>query len=558
RLDPNFSIVPHGNAERAPLYGATTHLFLPRSFRKRVSAVSQGLGQVTLFRRLGAASALALVRDLLEDSTSSMVNGSAGLFAQYLAKVPRALDVVDGAIGERSFSIRPVVVEVTAASGCSPMPSNGCPRVTQTVSPDGLNAEWAISIRTELSDSFFADPVSVVAVPFQGGVETTAVMSEDYTTFKAATRASLLAAAIEVPLSSPTAPNTSPKRWEATMSLPRTTPLGAYTFFLKKTSGGQTSYELLAQRLSLDTEVSNVSLHGGSSILTGKPVDSQFLAYGGTLGQTAARAWAVRGDDWSKPAYDAFGMPTDWVPPFDPTLLGTGEDASATYLRHARAAADEATNAVKSAVDELLRQQVDDVALTSARRRAAGIAQLEQRALCGDAKPDCDTTTVDDFDLDDYVAGLSCGSGELCASAQSLRSRGVPKAVRLASAVHKHRFDHAPPAFNEYAGGKLQGVLIEQWTALRTLADLVREMSAGVVLHQQQIIAADLDVAQVNASVTFECSEAAREDAIDAGFSFPVPEFTFEGEEPEEDGDRSWSRASLIAQEHACKRAEFA
>ena len=571
RLDPEFNVVPFGNRERAPLYTAQTKLFAPRSFDKLNLPAAQGFGQGTAVRRLGAISALTLVRNLLEDSVAG---ASANLAQTYLAKVPRALAMIGAAIGEQSISVRPSTVVQDLFRNCGDLDPlaptvRACPTVIQTSSTDGLTARWNVSVRTDVADPFFAaGAVSLVIVPFQGGIETAASLDPTYGSFKGATRATLLesSARVEVALSAPTTLGTTAVQREATVDLPVLTALSGYfltggdaafSVFLKRTASGETKYQLLAQQLNLQTNIASRAVGDGStSALIGLPSDGQFMAYGGVLGQMGARAWVTREGDWSKPAYDGFGVPTDWVPPFDPALAGAGaDDASATYLRHARAAADEATNAVQRAIDELLREQADGATLANAQRRASGIAQLEQRALCGDAKPDCDTSFVE-VDLGDYFPPLACLPGNLCTNAQLMRNRVVPSRVRLAKSVYEQRFAHAPPAFNEYAGGKLQGVLIEQWAALRKLKQLVEETAANVESHRLQIAAAEVEKAlayaqlgQAYAVQKYECSDETMMNAFEAGKSFADQEYG---------DDFQWSPGALIAQQHACELAKKA
>lgn len=584
RLDPEFEVVPPGNPERAPLYTALMKLFAPRSFDKRNLPSAQGFSHGTAMRRLGAIPALTLARNLLEDSAAA---ASPSLAQTYLAKVPRALGVIGAAIGERAISIRPSTVVQDLYRDCSDLdplaPSTrACPTVIQSSSTDGVTAQWNVSVRADAADPFFDTAVSLVIVPFQGGIETAAAIDPDYGSFKGATRASLLeAAAVEVALSAPTALGTSATQREATVDLPVETALhnafsGSSTFsvFLKRTQGEQTQYQLLAQQLALETNILTRAVGDGStSALIGYPVDGQFIAYGGVLGQMGARAWVTRAADLSKPAYDGFDQPTDWVPPFDPGLAGTvADDASATYLRHARVAADEATSAVKSAIEELLKEQADGAALANAQRRAAGIAQLEQRALCGDAKPDCDTSIVD-ADLGGYFPAVACSAGSLCTAAQLIRKLVVPPRVRLARAVYDNRLAASPPAFNDYAGGKLQGALVEQWTALSKLRHLVAETTANVNAHQLQIAAAKAESAlayaelgQAYAVQAQECGDDAWRNAYSAGFSYQTNKYAMayadmnadRGKAPPPDGGTSWSPGALTAQWSACERAKLA
>lgn len=578
RLDPSFDVLPLGNPERAPLYTYVAPYFLPRSFDKYNVPNSQGFGHGDAVKRLGAISALGAIRNLLEDAVGG---ANATIKATYLAKVPRVLSLISSAIGERSMSVRPSTSVKTLYRYCDdfdppPLTLKACPTIAQTAAPDGTTARWNISVRTQAADPFFENAVSLVIVPFQGGIESAAALDPAYSSFKGATRASLLqsTARVEVVLPAPTPLEAGGQQRDVTVDLatmtsasviPRTGSGRAFSVFLKRTrTDGETEYQLLAQRLVLATDIrTRPTGTGGTSEVVGLPIDGQFIAYGGVLGQMAARAWVTRADEWSKPAYDAFDLPTDWVPPFDPSLFTGGtEDAAVTYLRNARVAADEATNAVKNAIEELLKQQADDATLATAQRRAAEIVQLEQRALCGEANPDCDTSTID-FPMKGYVSAPDCAAGTaLCEPAKDLFARSVPQSVRLARAVHDHRNDQAPPAFNEYAGGTLQKALIQQWTALRKLKQLGDETQSGVASHHDQINVASAELAQANGVQAYECGSAAMNDAYYSGFSYPAKRIGFGPPEngyfqPHGTQPVGWSPGPYVAQKKACERAQL-
>ncbi len=578
RLHPDFAVASLGNAERAPLYTVTAPLFVPRAFVKANVPRAQGFGNAsTPIRRVGAISALTLARTLLEDSIAAATTTPT---QTYLLKTPHAVTVIEGAIGQRALSIRPTTTVQNLYKVCSDLDPSAstpstCPTIVQTSSSDGLTARWAMSVRTSVDDPFFdSGPVSLVIVPFKGGLETSASLDATFSSFKGATRATLLESAekVEVALSAPTPILATSEQREAVVDLKSKTAIksywwgggnSAFTVFLKRTVAGQVEYQLLAQRLSLRTDIASRLTSSSTSALIALPNDGQFIGHGGVLGEKAARAWAARADDLSKPGYDGFGLETNWVPPFDPSLLGVaGDDASTTYLRHARGAADEATNAVKSAIDELLKEQSDSALAATAQRRAAGIAQLEQRALCGDAKPNCDTETID-VDLETYLPTPAC-SGNLCTRAELIRNRVVPRTAKLAKAVYQylaHINAQTPPAFNEYSGGKMQAVLIDQWTALRKLHLAVTELATGAAAQQLLVAAADAELALSSAAEKYECSDEAKYKAYLAGFSYPVELGTGPGPglwATTEGENFQWSSGALLAQEQACDRAELA
>ena len=562
-----------------PLYTAVGSLFVARSFDKWNVPRKQGFGQGTHIRHMGAISALSAARTLLEDS---LAGANASIRGTYLAKVPRALEVIGAAIGEQSLRVQPSTELRYLYNLCrefDPASSTprSCPTIVQTSSTNGETARWNVSLRTRADDPFFSGTVSLVIVPFQGGIETAAALDPSYSSPRSTvenpvTRETLLLAKpptvlvgrVDAPLVDTTPAGMSAKQREATIDLPVSTAIPSYhwlshatfTVFLKRVDGGKTEYRLLAQRLGLKTSIQSRAIGSSTYALIGLPEDGQFIAYGGVLGDIATRAWATRAGDWSKPAYDGFGLPADWVPPFDPSLLGTGaDDASATYLRHARAAADEATNAVKSAIDELLKEQSDEAAIKSAQRKAAGIAQLEQRALCGDRKPDCDTSPRD-FNMfaEGYVTNPTC-TGRLCLGALKLISaKVVPRTVRLAQAVYDRRNDEAAPAFNDYAGGSLQSALIAQWAALRKLKLLMIETGAGLVSHERQVELADAEYDHASGQAGYECSDELFSKAIEAGNSYD----RLEAADSDTGSSDAWSPGPMIAQKQACERAQAA
>jgi hypothetical protein len=115
------------------------------------------------------------------------------------------------------------------------------------------------------------------------------------------------------------------------------------------------------------------------------------------------KSTAVSSMDWSSPAYDGFGLPKRWVPPADASLMGgsAGEESYTYLLKSAKSAAEDATAAVKTAIDSLSAEAQDELALSNAETKAKAIGAQEKQALCGDAG--CDVSYVQvDFTLPNY------------------------------------------------------------------------------------------------------------------------------------------------------------
>lgn len=111
------------------------------------------------------------------------------------------------------------------------------------------------------------------------------------------------------------------------------------------------------------------------------------VAAGGTLGEWLTRFYAKDPVDPALPALDGFGLPNDYVPPFNALALGsaTSGPAAPYLLDKAKAAANSATNAVLSAYDKLLQEQVDETTLRTATTKSQQLDVEVLAARCGAA-----------------------------------------------------------------------------------------------------------------------------------------------------------------------------
>ncbi|MGE5788826.1 MAG: hypothetical protein ACM3ZE_29830, partial [Myxococcales bacterium] len=233
------------------------------------------------------------------------------------------------------------------------------------------------------------------------------------------------------------------------------------------------------------------------------------------------RNTAVESTNWSEPEYDGFGVPRHWVPPADASLMGgtVGEESYQYLLRSARSAAEEATSAVKTAIDKLAEEASDSAALRAAETRASAIASIEREGLCG-ATSDCEFS-IQMVDLSfpnnsnpcSQVPSDGVGTCKQLISVYDSRIPPVelPEPVVTALQTKSERYTAA-----EYGGTELQKVLLRIWNAARLLQE-TRDQAAKLAVAAGHEKAAG--VAAVN-------SAAAEYEAIDAALK--VPEATLE------------------------------
>lgn len=287
-----------------------------------------------------------------------------------------------------------------------------------------------------------------------------------------------------------------------------------WTFFVtKKVGTAPTQYALLADHVQL-TVHPNDSLIPGTPGVQGldRPLDGHFFGFNGAFAQMLERLMARDGFNPGRPAYDAFGIPLRWSPPANPTLFAGTQSQSAVqyYLTQAQSAAGAATSQVKDALNTLLQSQRDQTALAAAVQKGAQVSKLQQEGLCGEAVPDCDTSTESTSidvrkiwnaaaagnsphhrDFDNAV--LDCSTMPQVdlstAGAMQVQERldcmvlnmlGVaPQSIQLAKAVVDHKSDAQMPTFGLYQGGTFQRALIDQWTALQVVTADIKDILAA-------------------------------------------------------------------------------
>ena len=150
-----------------------------------------------------------------------------------------------------------------------------------------------------------------------------------------------------------------------------------------------------------------------------------YLASGGAFGTALAQQLTGQTTNPTVPAFDGFGLPTDWVPPFSAEVLGGDPltTSAAYYMSSAKEASQNASAAVQRAVDGLLTEeaQVHDADLSAnAKAEASRKAKLkaqqglreEQVGLCGTQNPKCSvnlrTTSLQSGWYSALATPLSC------------------------------------------------------------------------------------------------------------------------------------------------------
>jgi hypothetical protein len=227
--------------------------------------------------------------------------------------------------------------------------------------------------------------------------------------------------------------------------------------------------------------------------------ESYMVSWGGALNGIAERTMTVLSHDWSRPAFDGFGLPVDGVPPADASLVGgtPGEPSYEYYLRSAKEASQEATQAVQKAIDNLVDETLYGVQRDAAEQRAQSIADIEHQALCG-RRSNCDIPRIRWAPTVPSCGGLSVPAGPACSFAPTC-SELVPTPIDDQSEQDCERargqllellpeFSVAeevitaggiPPVFSDLAGSEAQRVLMREWNAVQGLQRAVNQAMDG-------------------------------------------------------------------------------
>ncbi|MBL8718625.1 MAG: hypothetical protein JNL79_21770 [Myxococcales bacterium] len=546
-VDPKTRPVMKGTDQIAPMFAALWPLYMPKKIDPYATNRTQQLSRLWVedadLRRVGIVQALNGVRAAILDSGDAY----AGLpsvarpgVANYFANAGRILDAVDAAVGSKSAVLTPFVQSV---------PTGSARTVEQRI--DGAEPRWTKEVLVPADDTWFTGRVRLVALPMHPG-GANMVLFPKTVLLANGTAPMNLAALLSSPdvrrsvfLTGPTRPATTGLRrnlatWRFEVTLP--TDVVEWTFALERVTE-TTDYRLLL---------------GGARAYPstgGQTHWGVFLSKDGVFNRLAEQVMAVRESNPAVPGYDAFGFRTDWVPPMDASLVGgrAGDDAMVLYLDHARSAATEATNAVRTAFDNLLQEKGDLAARQAAAVKSAEVGKIEQRALCGDAGSGgkvCDTSTkLTTIDTPVGPFKASCDNPFTppspekqldCMAVALLSTLNIEPA--LGTPVYATRDDALQPSFATYKGGTLQSIYIEQWAALRGAVLSGSELAASVNAAKARAAAAKAALVAASSRVTLNCSVDAMTNAAIAGMSVSA------GLSP----SASFSAGPLIAQRQKC------
>ncbi|HEU4404457.1 MAG TPA: hypothetical protein VFS43_04110 [Polyangiaceae bacterium] len=254
----------------------------------------------------------------------------------------------------------------------------------------------------------------------------------------------------------------------------------------------------------------------------------RIFSVGGSLGEIARKATATDSEDILEPAFDAFGTSRNEAPSTDPQLTGEGSAAAVQYyLDLAEEAAASASSAVDAAIDNALLQQTDEDVFNAAIDAANQLKQQEKEQLCGDATQACNAALqIVRLPIESYMPGGPpiCPptappdpQGQLACLTYDLLRGNIGGDFNVASEVWARVTDATVPAFSAYSGGELQGLFVEQWTALRAARLAAGDLISAMGAASQQITAYQAVESSLSEKARIACSDESRLQAIRAG-----------------------------------------
>lgn len=471
-------------------------------------------------RWAGAMTALAAVRN-------SIYSGMAGHFDAdaYYAPVAHALPLISAAIGT-SVSALPkndATFTGTTQDQCRTWANPDAPTTCSVTAASAAGNSYATQVVSIIGEGL--DEWTPRAGAYARG-QVEAALDPDHEDFSGATRQLLLDSLSAY--STPTVEDLGgglQRRTYAKMMDRVSTPY--YAVFLKKGTGVEATYLPLVPHTYRAVEV-----WASQFVLA---FDGLHLGLGGYLTDMVERAWAVHRQNWASPRYDAFGLPIDWTPPTEPGVIGaeTGETAVQYYLRRAKTASSEATAAAQQSVDQLMSEAQDASGATQATSREKGalVDELTQRAFCGDKQPDC--TVEFGTGVVPYWACESLGDPlvqDWCVGAQLFPTFVEPAVRRFLLAMDvADRVNLTgeaadplhPPTFDQYAGGQLQGLLVDQWRAVEAYVGAMKSFGEFAEASFQSLMVAWATLQSATSSDAYFCDGKLMVQAWQESYSAP-------------------------------------
>jgi hypothetical protein len=512
QISSDAQFIERGDMEIQPIYGRYASFYMPLTMPAGIlpylSSGSQGFdswgtanittgGYATWesHRLAGSVAALAATREALLDAELAIGMNTP---PKYLAHLGNMLGVINAAVGPDGVAVRPLLV-----------PDSTGTQAAVVIGFGGVR-EWSVTVTRAASEPTL-DQAPLYAI-FDDPNAANLVMYPNATLFQR-TYANVMSSAqsmgVLTKINGQTVSAGTVSRFRGTINLSNSQPH---------------SVTLVAQVTQMPPQY--VVLAANVPILAPQAAQNGFyFSQGGSLTKVGERLLNGQIMNPSKPAYDGFGLRTDWVPPTDPTLFGgmPGQDAAAYYLAQAEQAGQSATDAVQQAFTDLLQQASDTAAAAAAQQKSKLLIQQQSDALCGQGNMNCDKTINSQSILKSGNA-LTCdptstNAGVVidCIAYGLLQSANGQ--FLIADEVFKAKDDPSPPAFSSYTGGSLQAMFVQQWGAIKAVNDAVAVVLAGKVAAKSNAEAADALLATQMGQATTDCSKDRMKSATLAGIS---------------------------------------
>lgn len=502
-----------------PMFGRYTHFAMVPSVLQWANPLQQGFSDPAAFnvnvadesrRLLGSTAALVATREALLVADARLDDAAyeipAAVKDTFFATKDLILGVIGGAVGNAGVTIRPNLT--TTASSALP----GAPA---TVYANHGYSSWRVHVTVRADDSWWqADGTHSLAVVFDDPIAHTLI---------AHPQTSVLGRSADAVLATSTAGSLASDWTTTTLSENVRSFSGSFSV---PSNSGVHHVTLVARRLVSGIQESMV-LAANIPVDPLEPAQGYHLSSAGALGAYASRLMRARSGDPSKPAYDGFGYPTNWVPPTDPALLGgtTGEDAARHYLSRAKEASSQATAAVQAAFDSLAQQAADSAQAQAAEKKAGALIQEQVDALCGAGNAGCGTSVSVGPVVDNPIV-LQCPPPDpydddhviRCVAQDLIRVAASDFAV--ADVVRAHIDDPAVPTFASYGGGTLQAMYTKQWGDIRQLKDAVNSVVNAMDSTLSHLDAYVTALAYAQDQIYYQCSSYRMAQAMEAGYSY--------------------------------------
>ncbi|MGH7297145.1 MAG: hypothetical protein ACRELB_19560, partial [Polyangiaceae bacterium] len=217
-------------------------------------------------------------------------------------------------------------------------------------------------------------------------------------------------------------------------------------------------------------------------------------------------------------AFDGFDLATNWVPPFSAQVLGgnPGDSIVTTYLTLASNAADTATTAAQTALDDLIQAESDQATQEAAVAKSSLSVQQAADALCGAGNASCVTTGQMHTVADLGYPTLDPGNSDPGASEIDQMNAFV---FQLVNPMYQMQFwvsdpvfayiqsgTAGAPQFQSYAGGSLQQAFIDEWIALEAPIQQIQALQSAAQATADAWLQADTVLLNASVEVIQECS----------------------------------------------------